>query len=124
MKVLIADDDRVLVHMLGAAFRKRGWEVALAFDAMQAVMFANRAPQPQVVILDLGMPGGNGFGVLEKLARSTLTSAIPVFVVTGSQDAEAADRAQGLGAVGFFRKPVDPSSLIEEIEGLVGAPPS
>jgi two-component system, OmpR family, response regulator len=77
MRVLIADDDRVLVRMLGAAFRKAGWEVVQAFDAMQAVMFTTREPQPDVVLLDLGMPGGTGFGVLEKLTRSSRTSDIP-----------------------------------------------
>lgn len=123
MKVLIADDDRVLVHMLGAEFRKRGWEVNQAFDAMQAVMFATRDPQPDVVILDIGMPGGSGFGVIEKLTRSVKTSAIPVMVVTGQEDGEAKERAQSLGAVGFFVKPVEPKALIDEVESVVGGAP-
>lgn len=119
MRVMIADDDRVLVQMLGAEFQKRGWEVARAFDAMQAVMFATRSPQPDVVVLDLGMPGGTGFGVLEKLGRSALTTAIPVFVITGSSGDEAPVKAREMGAVAFFRKPIEPGPLIDEVEAYM-----
>lgn len=120
MRVMIADDDRVLVHMLGSEFQKRGWEVVRAFDSMQAVMFATRPPQPDVVVLDLGMPGGSGFEVLEKLGRSALTSAIPVFVITGRSDEEAPEKAGELGAVALFRKPIEPGPLIDEIEAHMG----
>jgi DNA-binding response OmpR family regulator len=123
MKVVIADDDRALVHMLGAAFRKRGWEVVQAFDAMQAIMYSNRSPPPDAVVLDLGMPGGTGFGVLERLARSSRTSAIPVVVITGSKDDEDVDRALGLGATEFLQKPVEPETLIDEVETIVGGSP-
>lgn len=123
MKVVIADDDRALVHMLGAAFRKRGWQVVQAFDAMQAVMYSNRSPRPDAVVLDLGMPGGTGFGVLERLALSARTSAIPVVVITGSKDDEDVDRALGMGAAEFIRKPVEPEALVDEVETVVGDSP-
>lgn len=123
MTVLIADDDRALVHMLGAQFRKRGWDVAQAFDAMQAVMYATRPPQPDVVVLDLGMPGGTGFKVLERLSRSAKTSNIPVVVITGSQDDETKDRALGMGAIELHEKPVEPEALIDEVEDIVGGSP-
>lgn len=120
MKVVIADDDRALVHMLGAEFRSRGWTVVQAFDAMQALMFTKRDPLPDLVVLDLGMPGGSGFGVLEKLSQSAKTSAIPVLVVTGRRAEEAEDQARAWGAVGFLTKPVEPSELVDEAEGILG----
>lgn len=123
MRVLIADDDQALVHMMGAQFRKGGWDVAQAFDAMQAVMYATRTPQPDVVVLDLGMPGGTGFKVLQRLSRSAKTSNVPVVVVTGNPDDDARDRALGLGAVEFLEKPVEPEVLVEKVEDLVGSPP-
>lgn len=123
MRILIADDDRTLVHMLGSEFGKRGWDVVRAFDAMQAVMFANRKPQPDAVILDLGMPGGTGYGVLEKFSRGASTSAIPVIVISGIDDDEAAARALEKGAVRFLRKPVEPDALIQEVEAVVGGSP-
>lgn len=124
MRVLIADDDRVLVHLLCAEFRKCGWNVVQAFDAMQAIMFTNRPPRPDAVVLDLGMPGGTGFGVLEKLARSARTSSIPVIVVTGSDEARAERYALGKGAAAFLRKPVKPDALVEEIEAAVNGSPA
>lgn len=123
MMVLIADDDRGLVHMLGAQFKKRGWDVVQAFDAMQAVMYSTRPPQPDVVLLDLGMPGGTGFKVLQRLSRSAKTSNIPVVVITGSQDDEEKERALGMGAVGLLHKPVEPEAVIDEVEDIVGSPP-
>lgn len=123
MQVLLADDDRALVHMLGAQFRKRGWDVVQAFDAMQAVMYSTRDPQPDVVVLDLGMPGGTGFKVLQRLSRSAKTSNIPVVVVTGTQDEEETERARGLGVAEVLHKPVEPEAVIDEVEDLVGGPP-
>lgn len=122
MKIVLADDDRALVHMLGAAFRKRGWTVVQAFDAMQAVMFIKHSPRPDAVVLDLGMPGGTGFNVLETLGRSAVTSAIPVVVLTGKQEPEAEHQCRAMGAAGFLRKPVAPEEVIAEVEGIVDFP--
>lgn len=123
MKVLIADDDRVLTRMLGAEFRKRGWDVVEAFDAMQAFMFTKRTPQPDIVVLDLGMPGGNGFTVLERLGDSASTSTIPVLVITARKDDSAAERALEMGATRFRRKPVEPALLVDEVETMVAGAP-
>lgn len=122
MRIVLADDDRALVHMLAAAFRKRGWTVVQAFDAMQAVMFTKRPPRPDAMVLDLGMPAGTGFVVLEALGRSAITSGIPVIVLTGKQEQEAEDQSRALGAAGFLRKPVDPEDVIAEVETIVGSP--
>lgn len=123
MRVLIADDDRALVHMLGAQFRKRGWDVVQAFDGMQAIMYSTGDPQPDVVVLDLGLPGGSGFNVLQRLSRSAKTSNIPVVVITGRQDDEGKERALGMGAVELLHKPVEPEAVIDKVEDLVGGSP-
>lgn len=123
MRVLIADDDRALVHMLGAQFRKRGWDVVQAFDGMQAIMYSTGDPQPDVVVLDLGLPGGSGFNVLQRLSRSAKTSNIPVVVITGRQDDEGKERALGMGAVELLHKPVEPEAVIDKVEDLVGGAP-
>lgn len=56
MKVLLADDDRVLTRLLGAQLRSRGWQVEVAHDAMQALMSAMRSA-PDVIVLDIGRAG-------------------------------------------------------------------
>ena len=66
MKVLFADDDRVLTHLLSSRLRAKGAETIVAHDAMQAFMSAMRSP-PDVIVLDVQMPGGTGIEALKKL---------------------------------------------------------
>jgi CheY-like chemotaxis protein len=120
VKVLIADDDRVLTRLVAAGLKSRGWQVEVAHDAMQALMFAMRAPHPDVIALDIGMPGGTGFQVLEKLQQSSRTSQIPVVVVSGSITEGDEARVAGLGAVAFLRKPVDAQALHETLARAAG----
>ena len=110
MKVLLADDDRVLTHLLSSRLRAKGAEIIVAHDAMQAFMSAMKSP-PDVIVLDLQMPGGTGLAALNRLKQSAKTSQIPVVVLTGSVDLEAAASFKALGATEFLRKPVDPEEL-------------
>lgn len=110
MKVLLADDDRVLTHLLSSGLRARGVETFVAHDAMQALMHALRSP-PDVIVLDIQMPGGTGIEALRKLKRSVRTSSIPVVVLSGSVEPEAAQAVKALGAVELLLKPVDPEAL-------------
>jgi len=120
MKVLIADDDKIIDSALSSAFRKRGWQVMVAFDVMQTMMYAKQKPAPDVILLDLKMPGGTGEMALERLKTSTLTSNIPVIVVSGTEDPKAPETVKGLGAVDFVKKPVDVEALADSVQKLVG----
>ena len=120
MRVLIADDDRVLTRLVSAGLKSRGWDVVVAHDAMQALMFAMKPPVPDVIALDIGMPGGTGLEVLKKLQQNPRTGQIPVVVVSGS--ISEADEAQvtELGASAFLRKPVAPEVLHETLSRFAG----
>lgn len=120
MKVLIADDDRVLSHMLATRLRALGWAIDLAGDAMQTVMFAMRG-QPDVIVLDIQMPGGTGIDALRKLKASVKTAQIPVVVVSGSVAPEEEAAIVGLGAARFVRKPVDGDALHEILREVTSA---
>ena len=121
MKLLIADDDRVLTHLLSARLRAKGWTVTVAADAMQAMMFAMRAT-PDAILLDINMPGGTGVEALKKLKASMKTSHIPVVVLSGSIDPADEAMVLGLGAMGFVKKPADADVLHERLMQLIGAP--
>jgi two-component system OmpR family response regulator len=123
MKLLIADDDRVLSHLLSARLGAKGWKVTLAFDAMQAMMFAMRAT-PDVVLLDISMPGGTGVEALRKLEVSTKTSQIPVVVHTGSIDPGDEPMLRGLRAAGFIMKPADLDGLHSILLQVTGTQPT
>jgi CheY-like chemotaxis protein len=120
VKVLIADDDRVLTRLASAGLKSRGWQVEVAHDAMQALMFAMKAPHPDVIALDIGMPGGTGFDVLRKLRQSSRTEQIPVVVVSGSITEADEAVVRELGAVAFLRKPVDPQTLHDTLSRAIG----
>ena len=120
MRVLVADDDKVLTRLVTAGLKTRGWQVEVAHDAMQALMFAMKAPHPDVIALDIGMPGGTGFEVLKKLQQSSRTSQIPVVVVSGSITEADETRVSELGAVAFLRKPVDAQTLHETLSRAAG----
>jgi putative two-component system response regulator len=79
-----------------------------------------RKHQPRVILLDLGLPGGDGFVVLERLKSNRLVSAIPVIVVTAQNPAAAEQKARECGAVAFLQKPVKANELIAAIQGVLG----
>jgi CheY-like chemotaxis protein len=114
MKVLLADDDKVLTHLLSSGLRAKGVETVVAHDAMQAFMSALRSP-PDVIVLDVQMPGGTGIEALKKLKQSAKTSQIPVVVLSGSVEAEMTDVVKALGAIEFLTKPIDPEDLYKAL---------
>jgi two-component system, cell cycle response regulator len=117
--ILIADDDKVTLETLGAQLRAQGFRVLTAMDAMQAFMIAQRTP-PDVVLLDIQMPGGTGFDTLKRLAKSTKTQSIPVIVISALTDPTRRQEVLALGARAFFPKPVDFAGLRQSIAGLLG----
>lgn len=120
-KVLIADDSRFQLQLL-ASFLGNGFEVSFASDALQAWMGALRA-KPDVILLDINMPGGTGLEVLKRLRMSTKTQHIPVVVVSGNESAETEAAARHLGAADFLHKPVEKEHLRTIVCRLLAARP-
>lgn len=122
MRVLLADDDPMVAQVVRAGLRAKGWQVEVAADAMQAVMFATRSP-PDAVLLDFNMPGGTGLTALERLRASMKTRYVPVLVVSGTENPEVPRRAEELGAAAFLPKPVDIDRLHAELCRVLGRSP-
>lgn len=120
MRILVADDDRVISQLICTLLQKAGHRPTPAHDAMQALMFAMRAPAPDLILLDVNMPGGTGVEALRKLKQSTRTSAIPVLIVSGVDDRTMPDRMRALGALDILPKPVDPERLLDAVDRAVG----
>jgi DNA-binding response OmpR family regulator len=118
-KILLIDDDPGVVRALSSQLRREGYEPLAAMDAIQATMFA-RKESPAVILLDLGLPGGNGLRVLENLARSSATAGIPVLILTGRSDPRKFARARELGAVDCFVKGSDLEPLMAKVRALAG----
>jgi len=114
-RILIVDDERDIVKALTIRLRRAGYEVISAFDGAQGIFMAHKE-RPDLIILDIRMPAGNGFSIAEKLKESANTGAIPVIFLTGSPEKNSEEKATALGARFYVKKPYDPEELLDAIE--------
>lgn len=113
-KILVVDDDPDLVKALRLRLRANDYEITTASDGYSAIATAQKE-RPDLIILDLGLPVGDGFVVLERLQSSNPLSSIPVIVLTARDPQNNEDRALKAGAAAFFQKPVDNDELLNVI---------
>jgi len=118
-KILVVDDGIDSWTLLSSILRTHHYQPIWAADGVQALSEA-RKHQPRVILLDIGLPGEDGFVVLERLKSNQLLSAIPVIVVTVQDPAVAEQKARECGAVAFLQKPVKADELIATIQGVLG----
>jgi DNA-binding response OmpR family regulator len=119
-KILIVDDDADLRLGLSIRLRASKYAVVFAADGTSAVAMA-QSERPDLILLDLGLPAGDGFHVLERLHAIPRLAVIPVVVITARDAEEARDRAFGLGAAAFLQKPVDNTVLLTTLEEVLRA---
>lgn len=93
-----------------------------AYDGASVMMAAVRSPSPDIILLDLQMPAGDGTTTLTKLKQSSKTAMIPILVVSATSDAATQERVHMMGAAGFLAKPVDPDTFIDVVEAVAGRP--
>ena len=113
-KILIIEDDPVARAELQARLQANAYKVALAADAASAVTTVNRE-RPDLILLDLGLPAGDGFLVLERLRKIPPLATIPVLVITGRTDPETRKRVHAMGVAPILAKPVDSEALLAAI---------
>jgi two-component system KDP operon response regulator KdpE len=121
-KILIVDDDPELRLGLSVRLKANHYDTVFAADAVTAVAEA-RKTRPDLILLDLGLPGGDGFTVMERLASNVHLSAIPVIVVSARDRAAYGDRALKAGAKALLSKPVNNRDLLGLIRQLLGEQP-
>lgn len=115
-KVLIVDDDRDFVHITSVYLKADGYDVVEASDAVEAITTA-QTTHPDIILLDIGLPKGDGLTVLNRLASSARTTLIPVIIVTG-KDPSLKKSCLAAGAMAFFVKPFNPDVLLAYINGV------
>ena len=115
--ILIVDDDADLLRALTLLLTHAGHRVITAQDGVLATSAASRH-RPDMVILDVGLPGGSGLTVLDRLQASVHLSSVPVLILTGRTDPECEARALQAGAREFLRKPADPQVLLAAVGRL------
>jgi CheY-like chemotaxis protein len=116
--VLLVDDDNTFLLTIGVRLKSMGYTVYAAQDAVNAIS-AVRKNNPDVVVLDVSLPAGDGFLVADRLRNLVTSATTPIIFVTASEKAELRERAMKLGAVEFLQKPFDAATLADAIESAL-----
>jgi len=117
-KILVADDEQVNRDVMGSVLEMLGYEVLLAGDGNQALESA-LSNMPDLILMDIMMPGLNGLEVTKKLKEEPPTKIIPIVIVSGMSDIPDRVKAMDAGADDFLNKPVDATELKARIRSLL-----
>jgi CheY-like chemotaxis protein len=116
--VLLVDDDNAVLMAIGVRLKHMGYTVYTAKDAVNAVS-AVRQNHPDIVVLDISLPAGDGFLVAERLQNLVASAATPVIFITASENPKLRQRAAKYGAAAFLVKPFDATTLADAIESAL-----
>ncbi len=119
IKILIVEDNMELVKVLNMQLSGEGFQVAYAEDAVQAVSTAQQE-RPNLILLDIGLPGGDGFVVMERLSKLNVTNLIPIIIITGQDKQQAKQQAIDAGVAGYLIKPIEFEILLTLIQKTLG----
>jgi CheY-like chemotaxis protein len=123
-KILIVDDNEVILKTISLKLQGAGYEAVTALDGAEAVAAMRRNP-PDLVLLDISFPpdvGGvewDGFRIMAWLHRLEAVKKTPVIIITGGEDAKNKERAAAAGAVAYFHKPIDHDDLLKVIRSTL-----
>lgn len=118
-KILVVEDEQDIRQLLHLQLTSVGYETAFARDAATALVVA-RKERPDLILLDLGLPAGDGFVVMERMKAIPELEMTPVIVIT-ARDPSEGERAVAMGARSFFHKPFDADALLNEVRQALGS---
>jgi DNA-binding response OmpR family regulator len=119
IRVIVADDDKVVHGVLGFFMEQANFAVRWAFDGQQAMEMAEADP-PDIMVLDRMMPKLNGFELLKLWQRHPKLATIPVIMLTAKGEESGKEHAMGNGAVEYLTKPFSPDAVVDLIRQYVG----
>jgi len=122
-RILIVDDDPVILRLLQINFRLEGYEVDSASRGDEALRRAREAV-PDVVVLDIMMPGVDGFDVLRQLKEDPASRDVPVILLSARAQDEDRRRGYALGVEEYVTKPFDPAHLVEIVRRVLAGRPA
>jgi two-component system cell cycle response regulator DivK len=121
-KIMIVEDENLQLTALARSLKSAGFEIVAARDGLTAISTA-RKEQPDLILLDLGLPAGDGFVVLQRLQMLLNTGTIPVIVVSSRTPIGNRDAALKAGAIAYIHKPVNMPILLKAINEALGISP-
>jgi CheY-like chemotaxis protein len=119
-RLLLVDDYKDALDMWAVYLRARGFDISTAIDGASAVRAA-RETLPDLIVMDLVLPGLNGCEAARQLKADPETARIPLIATTGNTHPVELERARGAGFAAIMIKPCDPGGLVGEIERVLAA---
>jgi two-component system, OmpR family, KDP operon response regulator KdpE len=119
-RILIVEDDPSMRKVLHARLKTEGYDAVPVADAVSAFADVRKQP-PDLILLDLGLPGGGGLNLMQRMQSIPRLAVVPIIVLSARErstgiEAEVLDK----GAAAFFQKPTPPETLLEKIRELIG----
>ena len=118
-RILLVEDSPTQAYVTSRLLEKHGYNVVVANNGKQGVEYAH-SHSPDLIIMDVIMPGANGYQATRAITNNAKTSHIPIIMVSAKD--QVTDKLWGLrqGAMGYLTKPVDEKALIETVTHLLG----
>ena len=118
--VLLADDEVFMLRLLEVTFLRGGYRIVQARSGSEALVVA-AAENPDLIVMDLMMPGMDGLSALQRLRQAEATRGIPVIILSAKGHALTKVEAEQAGASLFLTKPFSPNQLLTEVRRILGA---
>ena len=118
-KILIADDEPYILNILDFSLGAEGYTVVQAVDGQAALSLAGQH-EPDLIILDVMMPGIDGYEACKRLKEDPQTKSIPVVLLTARNSLEDRRRGEEVGADGYMTKPFSPQRLLDLVQEHLG----
>jgi two-component system cell cycle response regulator len=118
-RILVVDDDPTSLKLLDLVLNKEGYQVMTASNGLEALRKA-RLESPDLLILDVMLPGFDGFEICHRLRTEPATATMPIMMLSSKQQKSDQDAASKVGANAFLAKPVDRTALLTKVAELLG----
>ena len=121
---MVVDDSPTIRDLISINLELEGYDVTTASDAQEcldhlAAVVRGEAPAPQLMMLDVVMPGLDGVELTARLKATPATAGLPILIVSASAQRRDFELARGAGADGYLTKPFDPDTLLAEVARLI-----
>ncbi len=122
-KILIIEDDQTAMRLIEYALKQRGYQVLTTYNGLEGIITAQKE-EPDLIILDIMLPGIDGFEVCRRLHTGTQTAKIPILIVSAKNQKEDINTGFRAGADDYLPKPASPTEIIARVEKLLSKKPS
>lgn len=117
-KILVIDDEPELVKAIEVRLKASGYEVGVAYDGLAGIEKVKEV-KPALILLDIIMPGIDGYEVAEKLLSDPVAKDIPIVIFTASQQRELESKCRELGITDFIKKPFETTDLLDVVNKIL-----